>query len=145
MIQGFDPRTSEPVGEPVAEATDVDVDVIVAVAAAAFPAWSAYPRRAEALEAVADALDPRAAELAVIADTETALGGERLQGEVARATGQLRLFAAVLRDGGYLDTVVTPAGRDGPGFHPADAGPPVVGPAFVAARKACGAGVPELH
>src|ERR1035441_6047279 len=109
MIQGFDPRTSEPVGEPVAEATDVDVDVIVAVAAAAFPAWSAYPRRAEALEAVADALDARAAELAVIADTETALGGERLQGEVARATGQLRLFAAVLRDGGYLDTVVTSA------------------------------------
>ena len=114
MIQGFDPRTSEPVGEPVAEATDVDVDVIVAVAAAAFPAWSAYPRRAEALEAVADALDPRAAELAVIADTETALGGERLQGEVARATGQLRLFAAVLRDGGYLDTVVTPAAGAAP-------------------------------
>src|ERR1035441_2980908 len=114
MIQGFDPRTSEPVGEPVAEATDVDVDVIVAVAAAAFPAWSAYPRRAEALEAVADALDARAAELAVIADTETALGGERLQGEVARATGQLRLFAAVLRDGGYLDTVVTPAAGAAP-------------------------------
>ncbi len=109
MIQGFDPRTAEPVGEPVAEATDADVDAIVAAAAAAFPAWSAYPRRAEALEAVADALDARAAELAVIADTETALGGERLQGEVARATGQLRLFAAVLRDGGYLDAVVTPA------------------------------------
>jgi NADP-dependent aldehyde dehydrogenase len=114
MIQGFDPRTGEPVGEPVAEATDADVDVIVAVAAAAFPAWSAYPCRAEALEAVADALDARAAELAVIADTETALGGERLQGEVARATGQLRLFAAVLRDGGYLDTVLTPAAGAAP-------------------------------
>jgi NADP-dependent aldehyde dehydrogenase len=109
MIQGFDPRTAEPVGEPVAEATDADVDAIVAAAAAAFPAWSAYPRRAEALQAVADALDARAAELAVIADTETALGGERLQGEVGRATGQLRLFAAVLRDGGYLEEVVTPA------------------------------------
>jgi acyl-CoA reductase-like NAD-dependent aldehyde dehydrogenase len=41
-------------------------------------------QRAAALEAVADALDDRAAELAVIADTETALGGERLTGEVAR-------------------------------------------------------------
>src|ERR1035441_9548106 len=109
MIQGFDPRTGEPAGEPVAEATDADIDVIVAVAAAAFPAWSAYPRRAEALEA-----DAGAAELAVIADTEPALGGERLQGEVARATGQLRLFAAVLRDGGYLDTVVTPAAGAAP-------------------------------
>jgi NADP-dependent aldehyde dehydrogenase len=114
MIQGFDPRTSEPAGEPVAETSDADVDAIVAAAAAAFPAWSAYPRRAEALEAVADALDARAAELAVIADTETALGGERLTGEVARATGQLRLFAAVLRDGGYLDHVLTPAAGASP-------------------------------
>jgi NADP-dependent aldehyde dehydrogenase len=109
MIQAFDPRTGEPVGEPVAETSDAEVDAIVAAAAAAFGAWSASGRRAEALEAVADALDARAGELAVIADTETALGGERLAGEVARATGQLRLFAAVLRDGGYADAVLTPA------------------------------------
>src|ERR1035441_6206084 len=136
MIQGFDPRTGEPAGEPVAEATDADIDVIVAVAAAAFPAWSAYPRRAEALEAVADALDARAAELAVIADTETALGGERLQGEVARATGQLRLFAAVLRDGGYLDTVVTPAAGAAPELRRINrpAGPAAV---FAAANFPC--------
>ena len=103
MIQGFDPRTGEPVGEPVAETTDAEVDAAVAAAVAAAPAWAAFPRRAEALEAVADALDARAGELAAIADTETALGGERLTGEVARTTGQLRLFAAVLRDGGYAD------------------------------------------
>ena len=95
MIQGFDPRTGEPVGEPVAETTDAEVDAAVAAAVAAVPAWAAFPRRAEALEAVADALDARAGELAAIADTETALGGERLTGEVARTTGQLRLFAAV--------------------------------------------------
>jgi len=111
MIQGFDPRTGEPVGEPVAETTDAEVDAAVAAAVAAAPAWAAFPRRAEALEAVADALDARAGELAAIADTETALGGERLTGEVARTTGQLRLFATVLRDGGYADAVVTPASR----------------------------------
>jgi NADP-dependent aldehyde dehydrogenase len=109
MIQGFDPRTGEPVGNPVAETTDASVDAIVAAAASAAPSWAASSRRAEALEAVADALDERTGELAVIADTETALGGERLTGEVARTTGQLRLFAGVLRDGGYLDTAVTPA------------------------------------
>ena len=125
MIQGFDPRTGEPVGEPVAETTDAEVDAIVAAAAAAFGAWgadSAVPGRAAALDAVADALDKRAGELAVIADTETALGGERLTGEVARTSGQLRLFAAVLRDGGearggrpslpvpaYLDAVAVTA------------------------------------
>src|ERR1700759_4184891 len=109
MIQGFDPRTGEPVGEPVAETTDAEVDAAVAAAVAAATAGAAYPRRGGALEAVADALDARAGELAAIADTETALGGERLTGEVARTTGQLRLFAAVLRDGGDADAVVTPA------------------------------------
>ncbi len=94
------------------ETTDAEVDAAVAAAVAAFPAWgsgSTSGRRAEALEAVADALDARTGELAAIADTETALGGERLTGEVARTTGQLRLFAAVLRDGGYADAVLTPA------------------------------------
>src|SRR5215467_6356584 len=109
MIQGIDPRTGEPVGEPVPDTTDAEVDAAVAAAVAAAPAWAAFPRRAEALEAVADALDARAGEIAAIADTETALGGERLTGEVARTTGQLRLFAALLRDGGYVDAVVTPA------------------------------------
>ena len=41
MIQGFDPRTGEPVGEPVAETTDAEVDAIVAAALAAAPAWGA--------------------------------------------------------------------------------------------------------
>jgi len=41
MIQGFDPRTAEPVGEPVAETTDAEVDAIVAAALAAVPAWGA--------------------------------------------------------------------------------------------------------
>jgi NADP-dependent aldehyde dehydrogenase len=112
MIQGYDPRTGEPVGEPVAETTDADLDAIVASAVAAAPAWgagTALAERAQALEAVADALDDRAGELAAIADTETALGGERLIGEVARTTVQLRMFVGVLRDGSYVDAVVSPA------------------------------------
>jgi NADP-dependent aldehyde dehydrogenase len=112
MIQGFDPRTAEPVGEPVAETTGAEVDAIVAAAAEATAAWgagTALAWRASALEAVADALDERAGELAVLADTETALGGERLTGEVARTTVQLRMFAAAARDGSYLDAVASPA------------------------------------
>src|ERR1700745_131127 len=109
MIQGFDPRTGEPVGEPVPDTTDAEVDAAVAAAVTAAPARAAFPRRGEAPEAVGGPRGDRAGELAAIADTETALGGERLTGEVARTTGQLRLFAAVLRDGGYADAVVTPA------------------------------------
>ena len=128
MIQGFDPHTGEPVGEPVPETTEAEVDALVAAAHAAAPAWGAADarlRRAVALEAVADLLDARAGELAAIGDTETALGGERLTGEVARTTVQLRLFTGVLRDSGgawegfgvrppgpaagYADAVISPA------------------------------------
>ena len=114
MIQGFNPRTGQPTGEPVAEASDADVDAIVAAAVAASGAWAASQRRPEALEAVADALDARVTDLVTIADAETALGVERLTGEVARTTAQLRLFAGVLRDGGYLDAVVSPAAGAAP-------------------------------
>jgi len=128
VIQGFDPHTGEPVGEPVPETTEAEVDALVAAAHAAAPAWGAADarlRRAVALEAVADLLDARAGELAAIGDTETALGGERLTGEVARTTVQLRLFTGVLRDSGgawegfgvrppgpaagYADAVISPA------------------------------------
>src|SRR5580700_11951907 len=106
MIQGFDPRSGEAVGEPGAETIDAEVDAIVAAALAVAPAWgagTALAQRATALEAMADALDDRAGELAAIADTETTLGGERLVGEVARTTTQLRMFAGVLRSGSYED------------------------------------------
>ncbi len=119
MIQGYDPRTGSPAGEPVAETADAEVDAITAAAAAAAGPWesTAPAARAGILTAVAAALDERSAELAELADTETALGGTRLTGEVARATGQLRLFAEVLRDGGFLDAAVTEAGGGVPDLH----------------------------
>ncbi|HXP56336.1 MAG TPA: aldehyde dehydrogenase (NADP(+)) [Streptosporangiaceae bacterium] len=112
MIQGFNPRTGKPAGEPVEETTSADVDAAVAAATEALPAWATLPDkdRARVLEALADALDERAKELVALADEETALGETRLTGEVGRTTGQLRLFAGVLRDGGYHDVAESPAG-----------------------------------
>ena len=119
MIQGYNPRTGEPTGAPVPATTDDEVDAVVATAAAAFPAWagSTPASRADVLEAVAAALDARTADLVAVADTETALGAGRLTGEVARATGQLRMFAAVLRDGSYLDPVLSPAAGTAPAIR----------------------------
>src|SRR5262249_11137628 len=119
MIQGYDPRTGEPAGEPVPETGDAEVDAIAGAAAAAGGSWEqAGPGgRAEALEAVAAALDGAAAELVAAANTETALGPARLTGEVARTTGQLRHFAAVLADGGYTDAVDSPGGEGVPGLR----------------------------
>ena len=49
---------------------------------------------------------PTLTELVSIADAETRLGAARLTGEVARTTGQLRLFAAVITEGSYLEAVI---------------------------------------
>jgi NADP-dependent aldehyde dehydrogenase len=119
MIQGYDPRTGKPAGEPVAETTDRGVDAIAEAAAAARAGWEAMgpAGRAAALRAVAAALDAQAGELAALADTETALGSTRLTGEVARTTGQLRMFADVLDDGGYLDVITSPPAQGVPGLR----------------------------
>jgi NADP-dependent aldehyde dehydrogenase len=118
MIQGYDPRTGKPAGDPVAETTDAAVDRIALAAGAAAGPWAGTSRadRARALGAVADALDARAADLVQVADTETALGVPRLTGEVARTTGQLRLFGEVLADGGYQDVIISPPGEGVPGL-----------------------------
>src|SRR5882757_8566895 len=98
LIQGYDPRTGKPAGDPVAETTDDAVHRLALAAGDAAGPWGQASRaaRARALGGVADALDARAADLVAIADTETALGVTRLTGEVARTTGQLRLFREVL-------------------------------------------------
>ena len=62
--------------------------------------------RARMLEATAAAIDGEVDGLTAIADEETALGPARLRAEIARTTGQLRLFAAVIREGAYLEAVI---------------------------------------
>ncbi len=107
-IQGHDPRTGAPVGDPVPATGTTQVDALVQAAFTAFETWRDTSRetRAAALEAAADALDAHVTELVALADSETALGTTRLTGEVARTTGQLRLFAEVLRDGSYQGIVI---------------------------------------
>ena len=77
-----------------------------ATAAARISAAASDAERAGWLNAVADALDANAAELVEIADAETSLGAARLTGEVARTTGQLRLFAGVITEGSYLEAII---------------------------------------
>jgi NADP-dependent aldehyde dehydrogenase len=82
-------------------------DLTAAAAAAAAPAAAASDaERAGWLRAIADTLDANAAELVDIADKETHLGAARLTGEVARTTGQLRLFANVITEGSYLEAII---------------------------------------
>ncbi|MET0735566.1 MAG: aldehyde dehydrogenase (NADP(+)) [Microbacterium sp.] len=91
--------------------TPEELDAILATTAAAAPVWarSTATERAGWLRAAADALDAAADELVPIADRETRLGETRLRGEVARTSGQLRLFAAVVEEGSYLELTVDDA------------------------------------
>ncbi|MEU6131687.1 aldehyde dehydrogenase (NADP(+)) [Saccharopolyspora sp. NPDC047091] len=85
-------------------AVEQDLDRTLAAAAAAAPEWARRTpaERADALTAVADALDAASPALVPIAIAETGLAEGRLTGEVTRTTVQLRMFADLLRDGSYL-------------------------------------------
>lgn len=86
--------------------TDVDTLARAAARAAAPMREASAAERGTWLTAIAGALDAAVDELVAIADEETALGEARLRGEVARTTGQLRLFAAVVAEGGYLEATI---------------------------------------
>ncbi len=67
---------------------------------------SSAAERAHWLRTVADRLDEAAGELIAIATAETGLATPRLVGEVARTTGQLRMFAAVIQEGSYVEAII---------------------------------------
>jgi len=73
------------------------------LAESAFEAFRAAPaeQRARLLELAADEIDAVTDAVARRAHRETGLPLARLTGEVARTTGQLRLFAATLREGSW--------------------------------------------
>ncbi|QBI55190.1 aldehyde dehydrogenase (NADP(+)) [Streptomonospora litoralis] len=100
----------------IRDTTEADLDRTLESAAQAAEGFAALaPReRAGMLRAVADAVDAAAADLVPIAQRESHLPEARLKGELARTTFQLRLFAGVLEDGGYLEATVDHADPDWP-------------------------------
>ncbi|HWU47641.1 MAG TPA: aldehyde dehydrogenase (NADP(+)) [Humibacter sp.] len=87
----------------LAHAAESAADELVATSAATRSGW---------LRAVADELDANRVELVSIADGETHLGEARLAGEVARTTGQLRLFADAIEEGSYAEAIIDHAVPD---------------------------------
>jgi alpha-ketoglutaric semialdehyde dehydrogenase len=85
--------------------TPAHVDTAVQAAEEAFWSYSALTRDARAafLERIADEIEARGAEITEVGTSETGLPAARLDGERGRTTGQLRLFAAHIRKGEYLD------------------------------------------
>jgi len=85
------------------QATEAEVDAAARVAAAAYPHYRnlSAERRAAFLDAIADELDVLGDDFVATVCRETALPAARIQGERGRTSGQLRLFAKVLRRGDF--------------------------------------------
>jgi 2,5-dioxopentanoate dehydrogenase len=97
------PASGEPLRYSVG--TTKEIDQAVTAAEAAFPSFSALSReaRAQFLDRIAEEIEARGSEITAIGCAESGLPTARLEGERGRTTGQLRLFAAHIRKGDYLD------------------------------------------
>ena len=86
-------------------ANDAEVDRAVRLANDAFPVYRGVTaeQRAAFLERIADEIVALGDELLERAHQETALPLARLTGERGRTVGQLKLFAAVVREGSWVD------------------------------------------
>ncbi|MFD7310349.1 aldehyde dehydrogenase family protein [Promicromonospora sp. NPDC059942] len=120
LVTSRDARTGAVRELDVVETTPDRLDDVARRAAAVAPGLAAWPRerRAALLEALADALDADRDALVAEADRETALGPDRLGGELTRTAYQLRTFARVVRDGAYLEATIDHAGPTPMGPRP---------------------------
>ncbi len=86
-------------------ASAADMERAAQLAAEAFPVLAnlAGSARAGLLRAIADELAGMGAEIVQRARLETGLPLPRLEGELNRTTGQLRLFAELLEEGSWVD------------------------------------------
>jgi NADP-dependent aldehyde dehydrogenase len=102
-LQSLDATTGEALPQDFYQATPQEVDAAAKAAAAAYPAYRGLSaaRRAQFLEAVADELDALGDDFVALVCRETALPAARINGERGRTSGQMRLFATVLRRGDF--------------------------------------------
>jgi NADP-dependent aldehyde dehydrogenase len=102
-LQSVDAQSGEPLPGFFVQATDAEVDAAAQAAASAYPTYRALSalRRAEFLDAIAEELDALGDDFIATVCRETALPNARILGELARTSGQMRLFAKVLRRGDF--------------------------------------------
>lgn len=103
VLHSVDATTGQPLPTAFIQATVEEVDAAVTAAAQAYPVYRNLPaaRRAEFLESIATELDALGDDFVALVCQETALPAARIQGERARTSGQMRLFAQTLRRGDF--------------------------------------------
>ena len=103
VLHSIDATTGQPLPTAFIQATVEEVDAAASAAAQASPIYRnlSAERRAQFLEAIAAELDALGDDFVALVGQETALPAARIQGERARTSGQMRLFAQALRRGDF--------------------------------------------
>ena len=111
VIHAVDPATGQDMQPPAGGATLADVAAACALAWSAFDSFreTSLDQRAHFLEAIAQSLLDLGDELVERAAAESGLPRGRIEGERGRTVGQLRLFAEVVREGGWVEARIDPA------------------------------------
>jgi NADP-dependent aldehyde dehydrogenase len=102
-LQSHDASTGEALPYLFHQATLDEVDGAAVAAASAYPTFRnlSASRRAQFLDAIASELEALNDDFIALVCRETALPTGRIQGERARTSGQMRLFATMLRRGDF--------------------------------------------
>ena len=104
-VPAIDPATGSNLPTSFYWATTQDVSRAAELASKAFAEYRRWPaaRRATFLRLIATLIESNAPALVERANLETALPPPRLQSEIGRTCGQLRLFATLIEEGWWLD------------------------------------------
>ncbi len=106
--QAINPAAGVAMEPPFYEGTSADVDAACALAEQAFDAFRSAPleKRAALLEAIAQGIVDLGDMLVDRVMQESGLPRPRIEGERARTAGQLRFFAALVREGRWLSATI---------------------------------------
>ncbi|MBE2310642.1 aldehyde dehydrogenase family protein, partial [Acinetobacter baumannii] len=111
LLKSIQATTGEALPYEFHHATEQEINQACEAASQAFKTYrhTTPEQRAVFLENIADELDALGTDFLEIVSQETALPLARLQGERARTSGQMRLFAKVLRRGDFLGACIDTA------------------------------------
>lgn len=111
LFRAFAPARHENLTDEFANVSAEEANLAVEKAADAFSVYAKLPpaKRAEFLDTIASELEALGDALVERAVLESGLPTGRISGERGRTTGQLRLFANLLREGSWVDARINPA------------------------------------
>lgn len=113
-MKAFNPATGEFIEPEFAFGGPAEVDRGLRLADEAYDSYShtGLEERARFLELIADKLEAAKDELAARTSVETGLPAAQFAGEAVRSAGVFRKFAAVVRQGRFLQAAIDPAQPD---------------------------------